>query len=67
MDIVVGKSYMVAGYENPVFVVGLNCCYAYHKSMYTTHAHTTHKFEKFTILLSGFHAILLNMKLEKMR
>ena len=66
MDIVVGKSYMVAGYDNPVFVVGLNCYYASQKYV-TTHAHTTHKFEKFTILLSGFHAILLNMKLEKMR
>jgi hypothetical protein len=41
MDIVVGKSYMVAGYDNPVFVVGLNCYYASQKYVHYTRAHYT--------------------------
>ena len=66
MDVIVGHSYSVAGHDNPVFVVGLNCYRASQKYI-LTHTSFTPKFEKIKQFYSGFFAISLSSRLKKMK
>ena len=65
MDVIVGHSYSVAGHDNPVFVVGLNCYRASQKYV-LTHASFTLNFEKIKQFYSGFLAISLSSRLTMM-